>query len=134
MKFESTLVSACAIVIGLSVNSFTQAKIIKREVSANKSTGIYGWYQFNRNNCGAGMVPKYTVKSVEHGKIVGGVEIYELKTRRCKGKPVKGLVLKYTPNQGFRGLDNAKVILTMPRYLDDTGYNSRTLDFRIQVK
>jgi hypothetical protein len=85
MKFKSALVGACAIVIGLSVNSFAQAKIIKREVSDNKSTGIYGWYQFNRSNCGAGMVPKYTVKSVEHGKIVGGVEIFELKTRRCKG-------------------------------------------------
>ncbi len=120
--------------IGLSVYSFTRAEILKREVKANRSTGIYGYSQYNANSCGSGAPPKFTIKSVEHGKITGGTYKFKIKKGPCKGRQVKGVGFKYTPKRGFRGLDKARVILSMPRFSDDSGHSSRTLDFRIQVK
>jgi hypothetical protein len=57
-----------------------------------------------------------------------------MKTGRCKGRRIKGLVLQYTPKRGFRGAATGKVVVTTSRFVDDSGHTARTLDFRIQVK
>ncbi len=134
MKIASFLTGICAIMIGLNVISFARAEVVKREVKANKSTGIYGFYQYNPNNCGSMAPPKFKIKSVEHGKIGGGIHKFKIEKGRCKGRQVKGVGFVYKPKRGFRGLDKARVILSMPNFTDDTGHASRTLDFRIKVK
>jgi len=80
------------------------------------------------------MAPKFKVKYVENGKIVGTKGSFKLAKGPCKGRKMKGVAFRYTPKRGFRGTDKAAIQLNMSAFTDGTGNASRTLNFIIQVK
>ncbi len=111
----------------------THAATIDRKVAANRATIIYRFFQFNERTCSAMAVPKYKVISVEHGKITGRKGKFTSDKGPCKGRSFKGIELIYKPNGRYRGVDNARVQLSMPMYDDDTGHTTENVNFRIHV-
>ncbi len=123
------------IIAFLSTYSQTaNAQNVDAKAAANRTSIIYSYVLYNSENCAAAALPKVKIKSEKNGKIVGIKGSFKLTKGPCKGKRMKGIGFKYTPNRGFRGMDKASVLLTMPSRVDDSGNMSKTLNFSIQVK
>jgi len=133
-KKQKMIIGIGLFAIASAITTIAPAAMIEQNAKANRTTLIYRFSQYAEDTCGAMAPPKFKVVFVEHGKIVGTESGFKLDKGHCKGKYIKGIGFKYTPNRGFRGLDKAKVILTMPAFSDDTGAMTETLNFRIHVK
>ncbi len=132
-KFVCRLFYICLFSIASIYPPFAFAKMIEVKVLPNRTELIYRFVQLNEGNCSAMAVPKMKVISVGHGKIKSKNGGFRIDSGPCKGIKMKGIDIYYTPNPGFKGMDNAKVNLAMAYYVDDSGYSTTTLTFRIHV-
>lgn len=96
-------------------STFSLADTIRETVPANRASAVgshavYGPY------CGAGIIPKMKVTRAPKN---GSVSFKQVSGKlgenagRCAGKTVKGTVIVYKPNRGFRGEDVFNVRFTM---------------------
>lgn len=100
------------------LSSFSFADTIRQTIPANKSSavGLHGTYS---PECESGVTPQIKVtKEPENGS----VSFQQINTKlgekagRCAGRPVKGTVVVYKPNRGFRGKDVFRIRFTMDMY------------------
>jgi hypothetical protein len=134
MKFKSAAIVSSIILANIAWSSTAHSASINISLKANRTSGLYTYIQYDPNTCGAMMMPKFKVKYVKNGKITGSKGSFKLTKGICKGRSMKGVAFRYTPNRGFRGTDKASIQLNMPAYTDGSGNASRSLDFIIQVK
>jgi hypothetical protein len=113
---------AFAILAGLTLLAGSaSAETIDKTVKANTSTAIAGFFGYEVNTCYPSEIPDVKVKRspangtfriVPHETTLG-------KDSRCAGKKVRGLAYVYTPNKGFKGMD--EVVLDLPWSANTTG-------------
>lgn len=86
-----------------------------RDVAANRPSPIFFYYTYMRDTCGFGGKPKFTVLSApEHGTVTARWQANRMgnSSRNCKGKPMKGMLIIYTPDNGYHGPDSVRFSLT----------------------
>ncbi|AXS39575.1 hypothetical protein [Breoghania sp. L-A4] len=119
---------------------FSQAALAEtysRTVKPGRTSAVGGYSVVHSDTCLNGPLPRYRIKTApEHGKVEFRKETWKFrnKSSRCDGKPVKGLVIYYTPNKGFRGKDSFKVENSRLRYSNGTLRVSTTSVYDITVK
>ena len=100
----------------LAIASFLPAFAAEtRTVAANRSSPIFFYYTYMGDTCGYGSKPKFTALSgPEHGTVTARWQAYKMGTgaRNCKGKPMKGMLVIYTPDKGYHGPDVVRFSLT----------------------
>lgn len=134
MNIAKLSITLSAALISLLWSLIAQAAAIKVSVRANATSGLYTYVQYDPTRCSSMMAPKFKIKYVENGKIVGTKGSFKLTKGPCKGRTIKGVNFRYTPKRGYRGTDKAAIQLNMSAYIDGTGNASRTLNFIIDVK
>lgn len=93
--------------IAFFVSTAAHADTVRETVPRNKAT-VVGSGAIYGPDCSAGMIPKFKVKQEpKHGKVSFKVISAKLgeDAGRCAGKTVKGMLVIYQPNKGFRGED-----------------------------
>lgn len=91
------------------------AETIRETVPANRASAV-GSHATYGPDCGGGVIPKMKVTRQPKNGSVSFQQITRTlseKAGRCAGRPVKGTVVIYTPNRGFRGEDVFNVRFTM---------------------
>lgn len=110
------------------------AQTVDGVVKANRTSTIHYYAVFHPNTCAALEPPRLKVISVGHGTVRGSIERLEITEGRCKGFNVKGLVIYYTPDRGFRGRDRVRVNLVTVEFVDGQGTRSENMNFNILVE
>lgn len=99
-------------------SSVSLADTIRETVPANKTSAV-GAHATYGPECESGTIPKMKVTQAPKN---GKVSFQQINTKlsekagRCAGRPVKGTIVVYKPNRGFRGEDVFKVRFTMDMY------------------
>jgi hypothetical protein len=90
----------------LSANA-ASAETIERTVKANTLTAVGGLFAYGVQSCLQGAIPDAKVgKAPRNGKVV--VRMHQTilgKETNCAGQKVSGPIFIYTPNRGFKGID-----------------------------
>ncbi len=97
-----------------------QAETVRREAPANKSSVVGGHSTFQTMTCSAGAIPQLKLgKKPKNGTVTFRQSSYKLgkDSGRCKGKNVKGMLVVYKPNRGYRGKDTFRVDFLMHRHV-----------------
>ncbi|MHA7774052.1 hypothetical protein [Roseibium sp. M-1] len=106
------------LLIALFVSTTAMAETVRATVPPNKAT-VVGSGAIYGPDCSAGMIPEFKVKQEpKHGKVS-----FKLITRklgegagRCAGKTVKGMLVIYQPDKGYKGEDVFKAGFVMNMY------------------
>ncbi|MDH6266734.1 hypothetical protein M2360_002130 [Rhizobium sp. SG_E_25_P2] len=125
------LAAAAFLVSGLAA----QAEDYK--VAANKTSGLTFMYVYSEINCAFGSKPTFKVLTEpKHGKIFSKWMKLNLTDapKNCKGRPVYGTAIFYTPNKGYRGEDYARVGIGKTEIPMTRIYNSRSMSINITVE
>ena len=106
-------------------------------IPANRPSHITFWYTYTED-CFFGSKPKFKVTTEpQHGTVSARWQAYQMgkDTRNCKGKPVKGMLVTYTPNKGYHGSDLVKFSLIGSGVHPGAGYSlSRGFRYDLTVK
>jgi len=113
----------------------TQAKTVRLSeiVKSGKSTIVAAWGSWDAN-CKGQTVNIDVLQNPKHGKVsprVGRRTIQSAQAGtlgKCRGKIIKGLILYYKSNAGYRGRDKMKARVTWPHVK-----NSRPTDYIITI-
>lgn len=109
-----------------------------RDVPANRSSVIAFYYTYINSTCAYGSKPRFRVsKQPDHGTISAKWQAYKMgkESRNCAGKPMRGMMIIYTPNKGFRGTDVVKFSLSGSGIYPGAGYSlSNGFKFDINVR
>lgn len=126
---------ACLFILTFPVTA--QADTFRETVPRNKAT-VVGSRATTLPGCVAGVPPKMKVRQApKHGKVsfkqVSG-KLSE-KSGRCAGKTVKGTLVIYKPDRGYKGEDVFKVGFVMDMYEAGSGKIRNVVDkYIIKVK
>lgn len=111
------------------------AETLDRTVKANSRSAIGGFLSYQGADCYAGEIPDVKVRQppangsiqiLPHEQALG-------KDSRCPGKRVQGLAYVYTPQKGFKGVD--EVVLDVPWHSNDLQPATiLTYTYKIQVE
>jgi hypothetical protein len=111
------------------------AETIERTVKADTLTAVGGIFTYGRRSCAQASIPKAKVgKPPKNGKVV--VRMHQTilgKSTNCAGKKVSGPIFIYTPNPGFRGVDEFTVEYPPARRQSKAEAAATTL-YRLTVK
>lgn len=126
---------ALSLIMSFTAQAF--ADRVERTVAKNRKTAVGAYSTYSRVNCDGGEVPQMRVRmKPKNGKISFAQHSWKMgeDTGRCAGKRVKGTVVYYTPNRGYRGEDKFSVGFTMFKY--DEGATTKPVSdtYFIQVK
>lgn len=127
--------TALAAAVFLASGLAAQAEDYK--VQANRTSGLTFIYVYSELNCAFGSKPTFKVLTEpKHGKIFSKWMKLNLTDvpKNCKGKPVYGTAIFYTPNKGFRGEDHARVGIGKTEIPMTQIYNSRAMSINITVE
>ncbi len=97
------------------IPAFAQADTIRETVPANK-TSVVGAHATYGPLCEGGTIPKMKVTQEPKNGTVSFEQVTRKlseKAGRCAGKTVKGTLVVYKPNRGFRGEDIFRVRFVM---------------------
>ena len=134
MRFLKSAFLAILLILTFSIQAFAE----KREVPAGKSSIILYYVVYNPETCASGSKPQTKVnQQPAHGTI--RFEWFAHKPTKgaynCNGTLVRGMLVIYTPNKGYRGPDKAKVSLIGSGVYPGASYAlSKTYWFDINVK
>jgi hypothetical protein len=122
--------------VGLLLSAASaSAETIERTVKADTLTAVGGIFTYGRRSCGQASIPKAKVgKPPKNGKVV--VRMHQTilgKSTNCAGKKVSGPIFIYTPNPGFRGIDEFTVEYPPARRQSKAEAAASTL-YRLTVK
>jgi hypothetical protein len=118
-----------------AAGSAAQAEDYK--VPANKTSGLTFFYVYSELNCAFGSKPTFKVLTEpKHGKIFSKWMKLNLTDvpKNCKGRPVYGTAIFYTPEKGYRGKDHARVGIGKTEIPLTQVYNSRAMFINITVE
>jgi hypothetical protein len=105
------------------------------QVPANKTSVVGAFSVFNEDTCGNIGVLKHSVqRKPEHGQIRVDFERHRLDSGRCAGKVAGIMVIRYTPNRGYRGKDRATVIMRYPEFIGGSYMRSKYYRLKLDVK
>lgn len=104
---------------------------------AGKTSHILYWYTYN-DLCNYGSMPKFKItRQPEHGTVSAKWQATKMGTeaRHCEGKYMKGMLVSYTPNKGYRGTDVVKFALIGSGLGPGTAYNlGRSFRYDLTIK
>jgi hypothetical protein len=107
---------------------------VERTAKTNTRTPIGGFFPY-WDTCGFGEIPDVTIRQKPaNGALT--VQMHETTLgsgTRCPGMRVRGPVVVYTPNKGFRGTDEAVVDVPITSN-DARAPTIRTYTYRIRVE
>jgi hypothetical protein len=133
MRLTKTLLAVFAIATASASPVLAESLTIP----ANRSSNITFWHTYNAD-CSYGSKPSFKVtKSPEHGTVTARWQARKMDsdTRNCEGKPVKGMLVTYTPNKGYRGTDVVKFNLSGSGIDPGAGYSlSRSFRYDLTIK
>ncbi|WP_068086037.1 hypothetical protein [Polycladidibacter stylochi] len=118
------------VVVFLLLVQSVSAEEVEREVKRNQVGWLDSFVYYYKSSCSVSAFPVPKIKAEpENGEIIFQKRPMELtdKAGRCKGKKVKGMVVFYKPNKGFKGQD---VVRVSYRIVHDGGV---TYDYRKYV-
>jgi hypothetical protein len=121
----------------LFVSGSAGAEILKRTVSANKSSNVSAQAVYSKGTCHGGELPQMKVtKKPSHGRVKFNKTTFKLSKAagKCAGKRVKGINIIYTPNKGYRGKDEFKIGFSFFKYDGGIRRSFRSSKFLITVK
>jgi hypothetical protein len=133
MRRIFTFILGAMAVFAAATSSFAE----DRTVPANKTSVISFYYVFLEETCSFGAKPTFKVLSPpEHGTITSRWINVKLKDVRknCKGRPIYGTAVFYTPNKGYRGKDSARVGFGKVEIPMALPMSSRAMSFDITVQ
>lgn len=105
-------------------------------VRANRTTTIYDIAQWMPSTCAhLGIMKHKLIPPPEHGKvsIIWTISRADRIPEKCEGK-IKGLVVRYTPNRGYRGEDSFRFSVQMKRYETDGAPPNYVKNVKLTVK
>jgi hypothetical protein len=108
---------------------------VDRTVKANARTALGGYFSYWLDTCGRGEIPDVTVRQRPANGTLA-VQMHETtlgSDTRCPGMRVRGPIVVYTPNRGFRGADEAVVDVPVTSN-DARAPTIRTYTYRIRVE
>lgn len=114
-----------------------QAETVHRKAPANKASVVGGHSTFQIMTCTAGAIPRLKVgKKPKNGTVTFRQNSYKLgkDAGRCEGKNVKGMLVVYKPNRGFRGKDVFRVDFPMHRHVAASRPSNVSYKYVIEVK
>ncbi len=119
----------------LCLSSLSFADTFRESVPRNKST-VVGSRATTLPGCLTGAPPKMKVRvAPKHGKVSFKQVSGKLQEGRCAGKTVKGTLVIYKPNKGYKGEDVFKVGFTMDMYVSGSAKIRNVVDkYVITVK
>ena len=124
-----------AIAAALVLATGAAGETVDRTVKANARTAIGGYFPYWLDTCGRGEIPDVTVRQrPANGALT--VQMHETtlgSDTRCPGMRVRGPIIVYTPNRGFRGTDEAVVDVPVTSN-DARAPTVRTYTYRIRVE
>lgn len=119
----------------LCLSSLSFADTFRESVPRNKAT-VVGSRATTLPGCLTGAPPKMKVRvAPKHGKVSFKQVSGKLQEGRCAGKTVKGTLVIYKPNKGYKGEDVFKVGFTMDMYVSGSAKIRNVVDkYVITVK
>lgn len=121
----------CGVILGLCQEA--NSRHFNRTAVAGQPTAMthyYTWFPDCRSSSGAVRVitkPRYgrlshtlVDRAIEASRVVG--------IDRCYGRPIKALLVTYTPNRGFVGTDSFALDLTFRRLRETIRLTSESID------
>lgn len=112
---------ATPILISLLFVSPALAETVSGTVPANRSTALGSVSLFDKSGCAHGPVIRMSLKKVpKHGKVTFKRRAVKLSKGRCKGHTIKGTVVIYTPNRGYRGRDSFQSRFSYDKHVTGT--------------
>jgi hypothetical protein len=104
MHFRHFLLVFLTLALGASAAA---AETVERTVKANTLTAVGGIFTYGVQSCLQGAIPDAKVgQPPKNGRVV--VRMHQTilgKETNCAGQKVSGPIFIYTPNRGFRGID-----------------------------
>ena len=73
-------------------------------------------------------------RAPQHGRIDVAYERHVLDRGKCAGRRVGIMVIRYTPNRGYRGKDAATVVIRWPEFEGSAANRSRYYRLDLNVK
>jgi hypothetical protein len=131
-RILSTALAAAAVLA-----SGMAARAEDYKVPANKTSGLTFIYVYSESNCAFGSKPTFKVLTEpKHGKIFSKWMKLNLTDvpKNCKGRPVYGTAIFYTPDKGYHGDDYARVGIGKTEIPMTQVYNSRAMSINITVE
>ncbi|MGL4488276.1 MAG: hypothetical protein ACRCU5_02385 [Rhizobiaceae bacterium] len=133
MRLLGKLVIAMAILVNSGLG-FAKAETVSAVVSAGRTTPLRTFTLFNSTSCEYGPKPKVEFRQPENGTIsVKWGVVGTIDKGVCKSKNVRGYIISYTPNRGYRGKDQGSVIFNYLKY-GTSGNVAETVKFNFTVK
>ena len=121
----------CALVFSLVLPVTAGAE----QVSANKTTVLDAFSVFNEDTCGHLGQLDYSIRTEpKNGTIDVRYEKHRLEEGRCAGRVAGIMVIRYTPNRGFRGQDKATVVMRYPEFVGGSYKRSRHFRYNLDVR
>jgi len=106
-------------------------------VGANRTTALGGFFIYQKQNCYSGGKVDYKVTNKpDHGKVTIRYERHQLgkSAGKCEGRPAGAMVVRYTPDRGFRGKDKIVVSFYFDKFAGGGAPRSRTVTYTVTVK
>lgn len=124
-----------AIVLIASAMGTGAAETIERTVKANTLTAVGGIFTYGVESCAQGAIPDAKVgKPPQNGRVVVRLHQSTLgKETNCAGRKVSGPIFIYTPNRGFRGVDEFTVEYPFARS-EGSSPTLRSTTYRLTVR
>jgi hypothetical protein len=133
MRRLITSILGAAALIAAATSSFAE----DRTVPANKTSVISFYYVVLEETCSFGSKPTFKVLTPpQHGTITSkwlNVKLDDVR-KNCKGRPIYGTAVFYTPNKGFHGKDSARVGFGKVEIPMALPMGSRAMSFDITVQ
>jgi len=96
-----------------------------------------GFFIYQKQNCYSGGKVDYKVTNKpDHGKVTIRYERHQLgkSAGKCEGRPAGAMVVRYTPDRGFRGKDKIVVSFYFDKFAGGGAPRSRTVTYTVTVK
>ncbi|WP_421853133.1 hypothetical protein [Oricola sp.] len=120
----------------LLLASFTAPAVAEtREVRANRTTVVEAMFVTEGKSCRYLGKLKHSVPGKpKHGRIDVSYERHVVNEGRCAGRQVGLMLIRYTPNRGYRGKDSAVVSIRWPEFNGAPSSRSKRYKLDINVK
>jgi hypothetical protein len=109
-----------------------------QEVPANKTSEVGVFFVYNESTCGhIGKLKHFITRKPKNGRIDVNFERRKIKpslSTRCAGRTSSVMVIRYTPNSGYRGRDAAKVVIRFPEFNGDYASKAEPFNYKFVVK
>ncbi len=107
------------------------------DIKANRATGIDFFAVYGEHTCYGAELPRLKIrKQPANGKIrfEKYTHTFSEDSTKCPGAKIKGMVVIYTPNRGYRGDDTFTVSYGYARYYGSGRMRQKSFKYNLTVK